>query len=238
MPLAANALTTLEAVKADLRITHADDDVWLTRMINRLSTSAERYCGRPFGRAEDVVEDVRQDGQSRWLYLRRMPIESVASVELAAGGTVAASEYRLAERGTEEIGALVLKSGTWPTAPLYASNPTRVYPDEDDVTATVTYTGGYVLPKDGPAVDPAVDLPPDIEDAVIAAVADQYLAREAGRNAGSGAAAGVKSERLLDAAVSYFSTTEAAAAITGEGSVKGLSARAIDVLDFYRIREV
>lgn len=48
MSLSSNALATLEAVKAYLKINTETDNELLIKLINSASTAIESYCGRKF----------------------------------------------------------------------------------------------------------------------------------------------------------------------------------------------
>lgn len=191
MALPSNALTTVAAVESALGIPTGSETALLERLIAAVSEAAERYCARRFGRAA-VVEKVPGYGAA-YLEVSRTPIESVTSVALD-GAPV--SDYSLHySPSTGEAVALYRAAGwAWTAQSVDAAAPFRL-PGTESRSYEVSYTGGYVLPKDGPPDAGQIALPADLEEAAIAAVVDLYLAR--------GQRTDIASESIGDASAVY-----------------------------------
>lgn len=172
MPLAPNALTTLEAVCGELGMgipspgtAEAKD---LERRINAASEAIERYCGRNFSRAS-VTEKVRGFGRAR-LVLSRTPVVAVASVHLD-GVLVPAEDYELSGA---EAGFVAHVRGVWEwTADVARGISCGLQPGTERALYAVAYSGGYVLPKDEAGGSPRT-LPYDLEEVCIRTVATAY----------------------------------------------------------------
>ena len=138
--LADNALTTLDRMKLMLGLAEIEDertDEIITLLINRASSWIERQIGRHLGR-HSYHQWYDADGQQE-LVLLEYPIISVEYVK-QEGKIVDPETYDYAQTG--EIGAYDIVA------------PMRVI--------EVSYTAGYVLPKDATADDPQT-LPSDLE---------------------------------------------------------------------------
>lgn len=188
--LAANALTTLDAVKDELGITVDTYDDYLTRKINVASSAIEDYCDRSFGKAV-VTETFRAEGQLTFVVSRRPIVEVTAvkyddveigdenyKIEDAAAGVIrllyGAADMSLRARSV--------------TADRLAGTARKLY--------AVTYTGGYVLPK-----DPEPTLPAAIDEACVQQVVSEY--RQRGRDRA------VVSERLMSWNATYAQPSSA-----------------------------
>lgn len=121
MPLAPNALTTLESVKSYLKIdtTEVMDDDRLVDLINSCSTAIENYCGRKF-KEQEYTEEYDGTG-SKYILLQQYPVKSVDSVKID-DVLVDPNEYKVKKRN-----GLLVNRNLWPTG---------------DMNITVTYTAG------------------------------------------------------------------------------------------------
>lgn len=190
--LAANALTTVEAVAGDLGLTLDDANrQLLARHVNAVSEAIERYCGRKFYRTSGIVEKVKGYGTER-LLLERTPVESVASVVIS-GTTLSSDLYSIEDVDT---GTLFNLSG-WADTARYAraAGPQRIGGTEAALY-TVTYTGGYVMPAALRVVTGSmVALPYDLEEAAIGAAVALFRQKGTDRS--------IIAEGLGDASVQY-----------------------------------
>lgn len=160
MPLAANALTTVENVQAFY--SGLTDNGLVESAINAVSDALEGHLGLSLGAAQ-TVEHVAGKGR-RVLILRRKPITVVTEVKL--DGTVITDYEAVADRPIEaKRGWLIRKSG-WPANNqlwwdvTLDSNHVDTQGNEN---VEVTYTAGYVLPSAGGSRT----LPYDLEQVVI-----------------------------------------------------------------------
>lgn len=185
--LAANALTTLETVKADLGISTTTDDDFIKRKINFASQAIEDFCDRVFGTSE-VTETFKAEGQLRFV-VARAPIASIS--EITYDGTeVDSDNYEI--------------EGPWTIRMIYAASNSNmmtgaisaaILPGTSRKLYSVTYTGGYALPG---AATPT--LPSTIEEACITQVISEY--RQRGRDKS------IKAERLLSWNATYGDSTD------------------------------
>jgi hypothetical protein len=181
--LADNALTTIARLKMELGL--ADDDSsqddHCALLINVASANLESALYRELARAA-TVETLSGYGLQR-INLRRYPIVSIESVTVC--GDDVTDFVILAERGQ-----LYRRSGFPLSAGLYRSSSAQtvgglpfgppIYdftadqdPRSADLNVVVTYTGGYVLPKDAAAGSPRT-LPWDIEGACLRIAIDMH----------------------------------------------------------------
>jgi hypothetical protein len=225
MALPENALTTVAAVCAELSLpaptTGSADEADLEGRIAAASDAIEGYCGREFGKVVDFVESVAGHGTDV-LMLSRLPLLSVSSVSLD-GEAVPVADYEPSPSPADgRIGALrrsPIAEELWcwtarlrpgPSYDKQAGTERRAY--------TVTYTAGYVLPKDATADSPRT-LPYDVERACILTVV-------AGA-ASKGRDTSITSESVLDASVTYAAPGAAL-------GVSGLPLEAERLLERYR----
>ena len=75
-------IVTLAEMKAELGLGDTTDDAVLTRWMNGLQGRFDDECGRALLRGADI-EEIHDGGES-WLFLARFPVESIASVHVAA----------------------------------------------------------------------------------------------------------------------------------------------------------
>lgn len=190
--LAANALTTLSAVKSDLSITDTTKDIQLTRIINAVSDYIENFTGRIFYRDAAIVEKAKGYGYAH-LVVQRTPINSITQIKFR-DAIVDSDDYSIdsAESGT------IIKTGGWNwTVQTMVSASRPPVPGTERLLYEVTYDGGYYTPKqeeDNAANTRA--LPWDLEDAAIELVRQTYHAKSRDPN--------IASERLLSWSASYI----------------------------------
>ena len=142
-------LTTLTAVRDELRLTDTTANAWLTGQIDAVSALVEQFCNRTFTRAA-VTETLQIERASSRLVLSRYPVDSSQSLSIVYGAddtVVASTDYRL-----WAADGILQPDSCWPSCIL-----------------TVSYTGGYYLPGD---IDR--DLPYDLEQAVIDLIVRRY----------------------------------------------------------------
>lgn len=148
--LSAHALTTIEALKAELSIPHDDTsrDQLLARYINAASDAIRAYCGRDFARAHRVETVAGSGGVT--LFLSLFPVDEVHRVAIDVQEV---TDYQ----ADTELGVLRRAAG-WPCAEV--------------PNIEVDYTGGYVTPEQA-RQDTALErtLPYDIEEACIVTAA-------------------------------------------------------------------
>lgn len=144
-PAESSALTTLEALKAELALSATGDDVWLTDTIARASATIERWCGRVFA-LETVAESFRIDRATDLLVLSRWPVAAVVNI-VASGVGLAADGWEL-------------DAANGDLYRLGVGDQRKVWPIGKTV---VTYSAGFILPG-----AEGRNLPADIEAACIA----------------------------------------------------------------------
>lgn len=192
-----NALCTLAAVKAALGIAAGDvtrDAVLETRIL-AASTRIERYCNRSFRRVVGKVERLAGYG-TPCLLPTLTPIEVLTSL------TMEDTTYAVADLEIEDGVIVRWLEGEFPHTTSYgdgASPDLRAGFERRKLV--LTYTGGYVLPNDGPAVAPALDCPADLAEAcaVLTADMDRRLTRDGN----------VSAESVGDASISFATSLDA-----------------------------
>jgi hypothetical protein len=177
--LAANALTTIDAVRALLDVAeYGPERDRIIRAINAASAEIEHFCGREFGLAEDVVEYIPGHGGLH-ITVRRPPIQSITSISYNGSALTADVDY-VVQYATAGVIRLI---------PCAACNDyTAVGGLTFDTISgtglatassgyTVTYDGGYVLPRDATISTPRT-LPYDLEAACISVALGLYHAQK------------------------------------------------------------
>lgn len=179
--LAKNALTTLEATMEFLGLDPADPDVLdltknnLERLINAASSYIETMTGRKFGK-QDYKEKHWGSG-SQELCLEQYPIIQVDRItDLENAVDLSPDSYSISEYG--EIGVLYRDEG-WAERGYLAGLA-------DDMVSKkryllVSYTAGYVLPRDATDEEPAT-LPYDLQYLVWQMVQQQWNLAANGAN--------------------------------------------------------
>lgn len=172
--LADNALTTLERMKLMLGLSDIEDertDTIVTLLINRASSWIERQTGRHLGKSS-YRQWYDADGQQELVTLE-YPIISVEYVK-EQGNVVDPSLYDYAQTG--DVGVIYrddgwLKAGYRKGLAYDIIAPKRVI--------EVSYTAGYVLPKDATDDDPQT-LPADLEGLLWDIVSQTYTSLQNG----------------------------------------------------------
>lgn len=172
--LANNALTTLERMKLMLGLSDIEDekvDEMVTLLINRASSWIERMIGRHLGK-HSYHQWYDADGQQELVTIE-YPIISVEYVK-EDGKLVDPSCYDYAQ--TANVGVIYRDKG-WLRAGYRRGlaydiiNTARVI--------EVSYTAGYVLPKDATEDDPQT-LPADLEGLLWDIVSQAYTSLQDG----------------------------------------------------------
>src|SRR5262245_49640612 len=149
MPLAANALTTVETVRQELDDEDTVDTVF-ERLINVASSAIESYCRRVFCKAE-VEEKVRPSGGQKLLLRDRLPIVELSEIDFD-GSPVDLDDVEIENAGA----GIIRREAGWPGNDLVVAGSIAgdVAVGTGRKSITVTYTGGYVLPyQEGTEVD-------------------------------------------------------------------------------------
>ncbi|PWC53271.1 phage head-tail connector protein [Azospirillum sp. TSO22-1] len=153
-PAASQQLTTLTAVKTELKLSGTTDDGWLGEVIDRASAAVRNHCNRIFA-LETVRETFRLCTPTDSLILTRWPVVSIVSVT-ESGTTVATSGYEV----EADTGILYR---------LTTSDRRRCWASPKIV---VEYQAGYTLPGTTGAT-----LPDDVERATMMLVKAEWYAR-------------------------------------------------------------
>lgn len=172
--LADNALTTLERMKLMLGLSDIEDertDTIVTLLINRVSSWIERQTGRHLGK-RSYRQWYDADGQQELVTIE-YPIISVEYVK-EQGNVVDPSLYDYVQNG--DVGVIYrddgwLKAGYQKGLAYDIIAPKRVI--------EVSYTAGYVLPKDATDDDPQT-LPADLEGLLWDIVSQTYTSLQNG----------------------------------------------------------
>jgi uncharacterized phiE125 gp8 family phage protein len=128
MPLKLNALTTLAAAKAYLKLNVNVDDSTVEDLINASSSAIENYCKRKFKEQNYLEEEYDGTGKNHIL-LDQYPVKSIESVSID-GTTLSTGQYKVKKRN----GVLLNNGGIWPRG---------------EINITVSYTAGYSeIPSD------------------------------------------------------------------------------------------
>jgi len=206
--LAANALTTLARVKADLGISVSTYDTQLEHLINAVSDIIEERLGRSLGYST-VTETLAGRG-SELLNLSRYPLDTAKAITVKHDGTtLESSSYEIHDA---RAGILRRIGNVWGWDANVASNIAGdPIPGTERKLFEVSYFGGYVLPA-GPGT---VTLPEDLNLACRVFVTQLYR--------GLGRDPNITSERLLSAAVTY-----------GSGDGTGMPILSASIIDGYK----
>lgn len=179
MKLNDNALTTVEDVAEfiGMDIENIPDNVKnnLIRLINAYSGYVESETGRKF-KQEKRIEKHESVGNQN-LVLREYPIVSVESIrDIKSDTMISPGSYDWKQDG--EIGVVYMDSG-WPVKGYSGglSGDIRLL----SRYLEVTYTAGYILPKDATEEQPST-LPADIQWAVWQMVQQQWNLSSNGAN--------------------------------------------------------
>lgn len=128
MPLKTNALTSLAAAKAYLKLQVSVDDETIEDLINASSSAIENYCKRRFKEQTYLEEEFDGTGKSH-LLLDQYPVKSIGAVTID-GNLLTPGQYKVKKRN----GILLHNGGIWPRG---------------EINVTVSYTAGYTeIPSD------------------------------------------------------------------------------------------
>lgn len=185
MPLEDNALTTTDQI--DLSV----DTIEKERLINVASDMIENYCDRNFKKQTYNNEKYQPTGRQR-LVLQNRPVISV-DIITKNDTEVDSTSYFI----ENEKAGFVFKHDKWDQDYRLArsSISKNFQPGTNKYNIEVTYTAGYVLPKDATQEDPRT-LPYDLEQAAILTV--QYL------NNAEDSDLRVQKESIADVSQTYF----------------------------------
>jgi len=191
MSLAANALTTLSDVKAELGISDPDSDNYLETLIDAVSAEIEAFLGRSLTYEAGIVEDVAGFGGYR-ITVSKTPVLNVTAIELIdpwyPAATIDVSNITI---DNADAGLIYYRAG-WPwTVPCppgtIAGHPAA---GQEQKSIRVTYDGGYELPA---ATTPTIPL--DIKRAATISVTTRF--RQQGRDLN------ITRESLMSYSVTY-----------------------------------
>jgi hypothetical protein len=196
MMLKGFALTTLEAVRAELAL---DEDVatnnLLARYIHAASETFVSLAGRQVHYLPTVLERVAGYGRPR-LMLSRTPVVSIQSIHFN-GSLVPASAYFIEDA---EAGFVSFEAGSWAWQPMVNSSvDLDPVPGTERLSYAVTYAGGWITPQQELESVGERTLPYDIESAVIDTVSVMFNQRGKDRT--------VVSESILSTSVTYSGHT-------------------------------
>jgi hypothetical protein len=145
--LKSNALTTLAACKSAWGIDVTTYDDLIIRAINSASDRIERYCSRHFGYTQ-VVDEAHAGKGGKYLTLDRTPLISITEIT-HDGITIDSSNYEINDAAAGLIASVY---GGWMWDCDNIANIGRdPFPGSERKLYAVSYTGGYVLPKDAVA---------------------------------------------------------------------------------------
>lgn len=172
--LATNALTTLERMKLMLGISDIEDenvDEMVMLLINRASSWIERQIGRHLGK-DSYRQWYNANGQ-RELVTIEYPIISVEYIK-EDGQLVSPEAYDYTQ--TANIGVIYRDTG-WLKAGYRKGLAYDIIAAKRNIE--VSYTAGYVLPKDATEDDPQT-LPADLEGLLWDVVSRAYTSLQNG----------------------------------------------------------
>jgi hypothetical protein len=173
MPLAANALTTVENVQAFAQgvgeAIPPEHAITVEFMLNSVSAAVEEFCRRKFAKATYTSELHTGVRGQQFFYPHQWPINSVTSVKI--DGTAITEDTDFADIDPEQWVKYKLPDGTW--VALFRGGTWK----SDALGIEITYNAGYVTPPN--AVPPGTprDLPYDLEEYAIRLVLGEYLHR-------------------------------------------------------------
>lgn len=156
-------ITTLATLKARLGLEDADvkDDALLTQFLQYITGRFDNECNRVFGYTLNAVEEF--EGDETEIRVRCFPIDEVQPItflyrQRASDGwlTPNVSDY-IVRRGC--VISLVDRMADW------------------KAQATVTYSGGYLLPDGSSPSQASVPLPADLQYAAVEQMAWMYQNR-------------------------------------------------------------
>lgn len=190
--LPSNALTTLDALADELGVDlDGVVDKRLARLIGVASDFIENYCDRQFGRAART-EYYRGFGMPRlWLNVRPLDISQPILVELDDQALELDADFVV---DNAQLATLWRANGWERTAAYVPGAEYEALDGQEAFRFKITYTAGYVLPKDGTTGTPRT-LPYDLEQVCLELIATKQAAKGRDRT--------IKSESLLSWSASY-----------------------------------
>ena len=208
MPLNPNVLTTIEAVKEELRIPGSDRDNILTRYINAASDSIEQHCNRSFFFESARVERHKGKG-TQFIVADKRPVLGVTTLTidqpLVEGPLIEGDGFEIQDQG--ETGIIFRVNG-WPWRTAVATPITRdPAPQEEQDNITMTYICGYVTPEQV-RVDQALPVPVGLIRTLPASLEDACILAVATRANSQGQDLRIKQEKLLSHSVTYTDASQ------------------------------
>lgn len=206
LKLSGNALTTVKDTLIFLGMDPDGEEATaavrnnIVIMINAASAYMETQTGREFGRKERR-ERYKGTGSQK-LILNHYPIREISMIkDISSGVPIEESDYYLEDEGKNGI---LHKDDGWPGRgyPSGLANDVNVYKKSIEVT----YTSGYILPKDGTCREPS-DLPYDIQYAVWNMIEQQW-------NLLAGGGGGLSAFSISDVSWTFDNTASPAIADT------------------------
>lgn len=151
MPLAANALVSLEEVKSWLGIKDPADDLKLADEINRATIAIEAYCNRPLKQATYTSQRLCGP-DSQVLYLKAVPVNADTPVTVSVNEST--QTIWLKESDGDPAGFDVILASTDPTDiigtrdHLFRSRGWAPTSSKHPYNILLTYTGGFATAPD------------------------------------------------------------------------------------------
>ena len=142
---------TLTQAKAQLRVTHTDEDTYITDLIARARAWVERYIASPIA-ASAVIDTFLEFGD--YLELTRSPFISLTSIAYVDSEGDAATIDLVETPPRVQDGLIYPPTAGWPAITAYS-------------TITVTYQAGFAT------------TPPEIDQAMLLLVGHWYENRSA-----------------------------------------------------------
>lgn len=220
MALAANALTTVARMEAELSLTAGAQDAVLQAVINEASAAIEAYIGRSLFRDDALSEKVAGKG-TPIVCLGRTPIRSITSLSEYDAVLTEDDDFEIHDAN---VGTLRRLFHNWTQYTRGSGGvSSEPMPGYERKKIEIVYDAGWVTPQQEIDNPPWVrDLPYDIEAACVITATSIYLQRARDR--------AVDGERILSAAVDYIGINTA----LGRGTGGILPDAVLATLDKYR----
>lgn len=194
MALEQNALTLYATVKADLGLTDDTQQAYIERQINAVSQKVEGYCNRKF-KKQTYTDEEYEGNNTLYLQIKNYPIISVSKV------VIDDEEIELTGIEIDSEKGILYYENMWTSQGHIMGVSDFETLRKNNIL--ITYTAGYVLPKDEvagqttPIIITAVPrtLPYDLEQVAIDEVVNKYEHK--------GTAKDIKSWNLGNASKTY-----------------------------------